>query len=242
MVADASPTVLYDTQDGIAWLTLNRPQRLNALNLQMRDALWTLFDAIEVDESVRVVVVRGSPESRAFCSGADLTEFGTAPSFTEARRGRLERDLWGRMSRFSKPLIAAIHGYALGAGCELSLLCDLRVASEDARLGLPETRLGYVPTAGGSQTLPRTIGPGRALDMILSAEPISAHQALDYGLLNSVVTREMLDATAEAWAGKLASQPPATLRAARRLLSEGANLSLSEAIRLENRLTNTGRA
>jgi enoyl-CoA hydratase len=105
----APPVVLYETRDGIAWLTLNRPEVLNAINLQMRDELWVLLEAIALDDSVKVVVFRGAGE-RAFSSGADLTEFGTAPSYTEARRARTERDLWHRMARFEKPLIAAIHG------------------------------------------------------------------------------------------------------------------------------------
>ena len=138
----------------------------NAINLEMRDALWSLLDAIEADDEVGVVVFRGAGDT-AFSAGADISEFGTAPSYIEARRARLERDLWGRLLHFAKPTIAAIHGYALGAGCELSLLCDFRIAAEDALIGLPEAKLGYIPTAGGTQTLPRTIGPGRALDMLL---------------------------------------------------------------------------
>src|SRR3972149_6840331 len=146
-----APTVLHERRDGVAWVTFNRPDVLNALNLQARDELWATLDAIELDPEVRVVVFRGAGE-RAFSAGADISEFGTAPSFDAARRARLERDLWGRIARLEKPLIAAVHGFALGAGCELALLCDLRLASEDARLGLPEVALAYIPTAGGTQT------------------------------------------------------------------------------------------
>lgn len=231
----AEPTVLYDSRDGIAWLTLNRPEVLNALNLQMRDELWVLLEAVTLDDAVKVVVFRGAGE-RAFSSGADLSEFGTAPSYTEARRARTERDLWLRMARFEKPMIAAVHGYALGAGCELSLLCDLRIASEDARFGLPETHLAYVPTAGGSQTLPRTAGLSRALDMILTAEPIDARRALDYGIVNAVVPREELHSTAEAMAKRLADQPEAALRATKRALCSGLDLGLQDALKLERRL------
>ncbi len=229
------PTVLYDNRDGIAWLTLNRPEVLNALNLQMRDELWVLLEAIALDDSVKVVVFRGAGE-RAFSSGADLSEFGTAPSFTEARRGRLDRDLWHRFVHFEKPMIAAIHGYALGAGCELSLLCDIRIAAEDARFGLPETHLGYVPTAGGSQTLPRTAGLSRALDMILTAEPIPAQRALEYGIVYRVVPASELDAAAEAIARHLAALPQNTVRAIKRSLWEGADIPLRDALRLERRL------
>jgi enoyl-CoA hydratase/carnithine racemase len=229
------PVVLYESRDGVAWLTLNRPEVLNALNLQMRDELWVLLEAIALDDSVGVVVFRGAG-ARAFSSGADLSEFGTAPSFTEARRGRLERDLWHRFAHFEKPLIAAVHGYALGAGCELALLCDIRIASEDARFGLPETHLAYVPTAGGSQTLPRTAGLTRALDMILTAEPIPAQRALEYGIVNKVVPRQDLEATADALARRLAQLRRLAVTSIKRAIWEGADLPLAQAIQLERRL------
>ena len=229
------PTVDFAVRDGIAWVTLNRPAVLNAINLQMRDDLWTVLDAIDLDPDVGVAIFHGAGE-RAFSSGADISEFGTAPSYDAARRARLGRDLWDRMRRTQKPLIAAIQGYAFGAGCELALLCDLRIVSEDARLGLPETALGYIPTAGGSQTLPRTIGRGLALDLILSADPITAAQALEWGLVQRVVPRAELGPTAEGLARRLLSFPQAAVRLANRALVEGADLPLTEAIRLESRL------
>ena len=222
-------------RDNVAFLTLNRPEVLNAIDLATRDALWLAFDAVEVDDDVRVVVFRGAGE-RAFSAGADLTEFGTAPSFTEARRARLERDLWGRIAHLGQPTIAAIHGYALGAGCELALLCDFRIAAEDARMGLPETHLGYVPTAGGSQTLPRTVGRGRALDMLMNAEPVDAARAMEYGLIHQVVAVDALDDAVEAMALRLLAQPVNALRAAKRALIDGAGLPLDAAIHLEARL------
>ncbi len=228
-------TLLYEVRDQVAFLTLNRPEVLNAIDIATRDALWLALDAIEADDDVRVVVFRGAGE-RAFSAGADISEFGTAPSYTEARRARLERDLWGRLAHLAQPTIAAIHGYALGAGCELALLCDFRIAAEDVRMGLPETRLGYVPTAGGSQTLPRTVGRGRALDMLMSAEPIDAATALDYGLAHQVVRVDALDAAVEGLALRLLDQPDAALRAAKRALIDGADLRLDGALRLEARL------
>src|ERR1044071_3337152 len=179
-------TLLYDVRDGVAFVTLN---------LAMRDELWAALDAIEADPDVGVVLFSGAGE-RAYSAGADISEFGTSPSYDAARRARLERDLWGRMLHFDKPMIAAIHGYALGAGCEMTMYCDLRLASDDARFGLPETTLGYLPTAGGSQTLPRFIGQGRALDMILGAEPITAARAFECGLLQWVGSRSELEPTA----------------------------------------------
>jgi enoyl-CoA hydratase/carnithine racemase len=230
-----TPTLLYDPRDGVARVTFNRPELHNAIDLAMRDGLWTLLDAIEADVEVGVVLFRGAGAT-AFSAGADISEFGTAPSYTEARRSRLERDLWGRLLHFPKPTIAAVHGYTLGAGCELSLLCDFRIAADDAQIGLPEARLGYIPTAGGTQTLPRTVGAGRALDILLTAEPIDARRALDYGLVHQVVPSESLDTAAEALARRLLAQPPHALRAAKRALVEGRDLPLSEALRLEAHL------
>jgi enoyl-CoA hydratase len=230
-----TPKVLYAARHRVAWITLNRPGVHNAIDLEMRDALWALLDAAEADDDVGVVVFRGAGDA-AFSAGADISEFGTAPSYTDARRSRLERDLWGRILHFPKPTIAAIHGYALGAGCELSLLCDFRIAAEDAQIGLPEAKLGYIPTAGGTQTLQRTIGRGRALDMLFTAEPVSAQTALDYGLLHRIVPSAQLDAEADALARRLLSQPAAALQSARQALLDGADLPLDAAIRLESRL------
>ena len=126
---DAS--LLYEKQDEIAWLTLNRPPVLNAINLEMRDLLWSAMNAVRDDPDVRVAVFSGAGD-RAFSAGADISEFGTAPSYVEARRARRERDLWGLMLKCPKPLVAAVQGFAFGAGCELSLLCDIRIASDDA--------------------------------------------------------------------------------------------------------------
>jgi enoyl-CoA hydratase/carnithine racemase len=227
--------LLYEARDGIAWVTFNRPEVHNAIDLEMRDALWLLLDAVEADDDIGVVLFRGAGDA-AFSAGADISEFGTAPSFTEARRGRLERDLWGRLLHFLKPTIAVVHGYALGAGCELALLCDFRIAAEEARIGLPEAKLGYIPTAGGTQTLARTVGPGRALDMLLTAEPIDAKRALDYGLVHEVVSRTDLDAAAESLARRLLAQPQAALLAAKRALVEGRDLPLAGALHLESHL------
>jgi enoyl-CoA hydratase len=234
-MTSALETVLFEQRDGIAWVTLNRPSVLNALNLQMRDDLWAVLDIVDLDPDIRVVVFKGAGE-RAFSSGADISEFGTAPSYVEARRARLERDLWGRLARTEKPLIAAIHGFALGAGFELSLLCDFRLASDDARLGLPEVSLGYLPTAGGTQTLPRTIGRGLALDMVLTGEPITAAQAFDWGILHWTGPRADLYPEAETLARRLLAAPPDALRLAKRALVQGQDLPLSSALALEAHL------
>lgn len=227
-----SPLLFEKGGDGVAWLTLNRPDVLNAANMAMRDELWAALEAIRDDPDVCVAVFRGAGD-RAFSAGADITEFGTSPSYIEARAARHERDLWGLMLSITKPFVAAIHGIAYGAGCELALCCDIRIASEDARFALPEVNLGYIPSAGGTQTLPRTVAPGIAREMVLSGEPIDAQRALAIGLVTRVVPRAHLQAEAEAIAAKLAAQPQDALRAAKEAMLLGADLPLEAALRVE---------
>ena len=155
-------TIIYEKRNGIAYVTLNRPEVLNRYNIQMRDELYQVLTAIRDDPDVLVAIFKGAGE-RAFCVGADLIEFGTAPSPIIARQVRWERDIWGLFSSLKQPLIAAIHGYVLGSGVEIALFCDIRIASEEAVFGLPEVSLGMIPAAGGTQTLPRMIGKGRGL-------------------------------------------------------------------------------
>jgi len=226
---------MFEKREGIAWLTLNRPHVLNAMNTQMRDELWTVMEAVRDDPDTAVLVVKGAGD-RAFSAGADVEEFGTAPSYIEARRARRERDLWQLMLDLDKLLIAAIHGYALGAGCEMSMCCDLRVASEDARFGLPEVKLGYIPSAGGTQLLPRTIGTGTAMEMILTGDDIDAVTALRLGLVHKVVARERLYEEAEAWARELMTRSPAVLRYAKEAVTRGLEVSLEEGLTMERRL------
>ena len=229
-------TLIYEkTTEGLTWITLNRPEVLNAINMQMRDDLWDLMHAVRDDPEVRVVIFKGAGD-RAFSAGADISEFGTAPSYVEARRARRERDLWGFMLSLDKVLIAAIHGFALGAGIELPMCCDFRIASEDARLGLPEVGLGYIPSAGGTQTLPRHVAPGIATQMVLTGDPIDAQTAFRYGLVQRVVARERLYAEAEDLAQKVLSQPPNAVRLAKRAVVDGIDLPLAQGILLGSRL------
>jgi enoyl-CoA hydratase/carnithine racemase len=228
-------TISYEKDTaGVARLALNRPEKLNAVNLAMRDELWSAFEAFRDDPDALVLVLRGA--GRAFCAGADISEFGTAPSYVESRRARRERDLWGLILSLPKPLIAAVHGHALGAGTEMSLLCDLRVASDDATFGLPEVGLGYIPSAGGTQTLPRTIAPGVALHMILSGDPVGAAEAYRLGLVQRVVARDELDAAADAWAATLAAREPRALSHAKEAVLRGLDLSLQDGLAMEARL------
>jgi enoyl-CoA hydratase/carnithine racemase len=226
------PLLFEKTGDGIAWLTVNRPGVLNAMNMAVRDDLWSFLQAIRDDADIRVAVFQGAGD-RAFSAGADVSEFGTAPSYAESRRARQERDVWGLMLEITKPLVAAIHGYAYGAGCELALLCDIRIASDDARFALPEVSLGYIPSAGGSQTLPRAVQPALAREMILTGDPIDAQRALAAGLINRIVPREHLHDEAAAITRKLASMPPAALQAAKEAMIRGAGLPLEAALRVE---------
>ncbi len=227
--------VLYEKLGAVARLTLNRPAALNAVNLAMRDELWVLLEAVRDDPDVRAVIIRGAGE-RAFCAGADVKEFGTAPSVIAARRARRERDLWGLMASLPKPLVAAIHGWALGAGCEMSLYCDLRIAAEDARFGLPEVNLGYIPSAGGTQTLPRMIPPGIAMQMILSGDAVDAATALRTGLVHRVVPRKALDAESERAAARLAGLPPGYTATAKQMIRDGGDLPLPLALDREAEL------
>ncbi len=227
-------TILYEKEGGIARLTLNRPEVLNAQNLQMRDELWDALQAFRDDPDARVLILRG--EGSAFSAGADISDFGTAPSYVESRRARHERDLWGLLLHMPKTTIAAVHGYALGAGCEMALLCGLSVAPDDARYGLPEVSLGYIPSAGGTQTLPRTIPPGVTMQTILTGDPIDAQEAYRLRLVHRVVPRDELDSAAAAWAQTLASYDQRALSFAKEAVIRGLDLSLADGLALEGRL------
>jgi len=231
----ADDLILYEKDGAIAILTLNRPEALNAINLAMRDQLWALLLAVRDDPDVTAVVVRGVGE-RAFCAGADVKEFGTSPSFLDARRSRQERDVWGLMLTSEKPLIAAIHGWALGAGCELSLLCDFRIAAEDARFGLPEVNLGYIPSAGGTQSLPRHVPAGVAAEAIMTAETIDAGRAWQVGLVQGVVSRDRLLPEAMRIARALTDRPVGGMRLARRALTAARDLPLPQGLAVAGRL------
>ena len=207
---------------GVATITLNRPERLNAIDLAMRDLLWELLRACRDHPDARAVVFRGA--GRAFSAGADISEFGTAPSVMAARRARHERDLWGLLLSLELPLLARMHGYCFGAGLELPLCCDARVAEAGTRLGLPETTLGYIPSAGGTQTAPRLIPPGVAADLILTGEPIGAEEALRWGLVDAVAPAGELDAALEEALARALADPEAAT-AARRARMAGAEFA-----------------
>lgn len=228
-------TILYEKEDGIAYITLNRPEVLNRYNIQMRDELYQVLTAIRDDADVMVAIFKGAGE-RAFCVGADLTEFGTAPSPTIARQVRWERDVWSLFSRIKQPLIAAVHGYVFGSGVEIALFCDIRIASDDAMFSLPEVSLGMIPAAGGTQTLPRLIGKGKALQLLLTGDRIDAQDAYRIGLVNMVVSREELYSTADITARKILSCNPIAIRYAKEAITRGLDLTLEDGLALERRL------
>jgi enoyl-CoA hydratase/carnithine racemase len=230
--------IIYEKQDGIAYITLNRPKALNAYNVRMRDELYEILGAIKEDDEVQAVILKGAGE-KAFCAGADLTEFLTAPPPVFARQARFERDVWGRFLSVEQPIIAAVHGYVLGSGIEMSLCCDIRLASDDSRFGLPEPGLGIIPAAGGSQTLPRTIGQAAALEILLSGRWLDAKEALKLKLVNRVVPRAELYKEAEKLARKIMSYDRRAVRAAKQAVWRGLDMTLTEGLTLEKRLGKT---
>ena len=235
MMTTETETILYSKTGPVAHIVLNRPRRINAYNMQMRDEMYQALEAVRDDPEVRVAILRGAGE-RGFCAGADLSEFGTAPSQVVARQVRWERDIWGLFLSIEKPLIAALHGYVIGSGVEMACLCDIRIASEDAVFSMPEVALGMVPAAGGSQTLPRIIGQGPALEMLLSNRRITASDALRMGLVHSVVPNDTLLEEAERVARLLASRSPEILAAVKTALLDGMDMPLASALELEERL------
>ena len=229
------PVVLYSKSGAVGHIVLNRPRVMNAYNVQMRDDLFVTLEAVRDDPDVRVAVLSGAGE-RAFCAGADLTEFGTAPSLAIARQVRWERDIWGLFLALGKPLIAAMRGYVIGSGVEIACLCDIRIAADDAQFAMPEVALGMIPAAGGTQTLRRVVGASRALEMVLSNRRIGAEEAMRIGLAHSVVPNaELMDAAWEV-AQRLAGLNPKALGLARRAILEGMDMPLGSGLGLEHRL------
>lgn len=219
----------------MAHIWLNRPEVLNAYNMAMRDELYEALGAIAEDDDVAVALLRG--RGRSFCAGADLTEFGTAPSQAIARQVRWQRDVWGRLLELPVPVICAIHGHCIGSGVEMALLCDLRLASAEATFAMPEVQLGMIPAAGGSQTMPRSLGLSAALDLLLTGGRIDSAEARRIGLVNRVLpTREALDSEAEALARQLAPIWR-SIAAVKQAVREGAAQPMSTALHTELRLS-----
>ena len=230
-------TILFEKMGHIACITLNRPHVLNIYNVRMRDELYEVLSAIKADGEVHVVLIRGAGE-KAFCAGADLSEFLSAPAPTAARHVRWQRDVWGLFLSLPQPVIAALHGYVFGSGIEMAMCCDIRIASEDAVFSLPEVALGIIPAAGATQTVPRTVGPGAALDLLLTGRRVGAQEALEMKLVNSVVPRHDLLDEAEALAEKISGFDQQTVCAIKQAVSRGLGLPLNMSLRGAKRRIN----
>ncbi|HLH25422.1 MAG TPA: enoyl-CoA hydratase-related protein [Chloroflexota bacterium] len=227
-----SGLVRCEVRNAVATITLNRPESLNALNREMRDALAALLTWCgENSDTVRAVVLAGA--GRAFCAGQDLREEEEPQSAVSSIEGKRRGDFQALLAGQPQPTIAALHGYVIGRGLEVALTCDLRIAAEDARLGLPEVALGMIPASGGTQRLPRLIGEARALHLVLTAERVDAATALEWGLVTRVVAAAELADALQAMGERLAAHAPLALRYARRAIQEGAGLSLMDGLHLE---------
>ena len=227
-------TLLFQKRGAVAHISLDRPHVVNAYNIQMRDDFSQALSAVQDDTEVRALLITG--EGRGFCAGADLTEFGTAPSQVIARRVRWERDVWGQLVNLDKPVVGAVHGFCIGSGLEIALLCDLRIAATDTVFALPEVQLGMIPAAGGTQTLPRAAGSSRALDLLLTGRRFQAEEAFSMGLVTRLTAPESLREEAWRLVSSLAELPTAAVTALKQLLRRGMDLGLPEALDLESRV------
>jgi enoyl-CoA hydratase/carnithine racemase len=227
-------TLLVEQRNHVAYVTLNRPTALNALSTVLRRDLKQFFTDIQADRDVRLVAMTGA--GRAFCAGADIKEWTEPASVVEDRGDRLQLNFWDAMRRCEHPIIAAINGYALGGGCELAMCCDIRIASDQAQLGLTEVTLGIMPGGGGTQRLPRLIGRGKALELILTGKRIDAHEALRLGLVEQVVPHDQLMAAVEDLAQTIISRAPLAVKYAKEAIVRGLELPLEEALKVEAEL------
>jgi enoyl-CoA hydratase len=228
--------VLYEVADHVATITLNRPDVRNAMNTALRSAMLQRFAALAADDDVRVIIVTGAGD-RAFSAGADIREFVEPLVPTQFREQRRRIDFRQVMDRCPQPIIAAIRGVALGGGLELALACDIRIAADDAQLGLTEINLAIIPGGGGTQRLPRLIGRGKALEMILTGARIGAAEAMRLGLVERVVPATDVMTAARALARELAGKAPVALRYAKEAVVKGLEMSLADGHRLEGDLS-----
>jgi enoyl-CoA hydratase len=228
--------IRYEVDGGVATITLDRPDVHNAMNDAMRRELTACFTGLVTDDDVRVIVVTGAGE-RAFSAGADIREFVEPQAPARFREQRRRVEFRQVMDRCPQPIIAAIRGYALGGGLEMALACDIRIAADDAQLGLTEVNLAIIPGGGGTQRLPRLVGRGKALEMILTGARIGAAEALRIGLVERVVPAGELGPAARAFARSIADKAPVALRYAKEAVVKGLELPLAEGLRLENDLS-----
>ena len=224
-------TLLVERRGRVAVVTINRPEKRNALNIQTRAEGAAALEELRADEEVRVVVFTGAGD-KAFIAGADIAEFAgrTANVQRDVMTGR---SLFTAIDTFPKPVIAMINGYCLGGGCELAMACDLRIASERASFGQPEINLGIIPGGGGTQRLTRLVGEGKAMELILTGEIIDAQTAYNYGLVNTVVAAEELETKTMEIANRIAEKSPIALRMAKEAVKTASRAPLDEGLRRE---------
>ncbi|HEX3246518.1 MAG TPA: enoyl-CoA hydratase/isomerase family protein [Chloroflexota bacterium] len=230
-------TITYEKCELIGRITLSRPDVLNAYSVQMRDELYEVLQAVRDDDEVRVLIIRGA--GRAFCAGADLREFGTAPSPVAARHIRFARDVWGQLHSLFRPTIMQLHGFVFGSGLELALFGTFRIAAEGTQFRLPEVQLGMVPAAGGTQTLPRVVSVSAALELLLTGRQFETAEALRLGILTRVVPPDRLEPEVNGLAAELAALNPTLVAAVIRAVRDGSDLPMRQALDLERRLASS---
>ena len=224
--------VLYEKKDSIAYVTLNRPKVLNALNKKTWADLRTAFEAARDDAAVRGVILTGAGD-KAFIAGADISELANVSAVEAEESSTFGQEVLNLVENLGKPVIAAINGFALGGGCETAMACTIRVASEHAKFGQPEVKLGLIPGGGGTQRLPRLVGKGRALQIILSGEIISAQEAYRIGLVNEVVPAADVITRAEAILKQIFSNAPLAVKYSLEAVNKGLETSVAEGLSLE---------
>ncbi len=224
-------TLLVERRGRVALITINRPEKRNALNIKMRQEGAAALEELRADDEVRVVIFTGAGD-KAFIAGADIAEFAERTAITQ-RDVMTERSLFNAIDTFPKPVIAMINGYCLGGGCELALACDLRIASETASFGQPEINLGIIPGGGGTQRLTHLVGEGKAMELILTGDIIDAKTAYMLGLVNLVVPAADLEAKTMEIAGRIAEKSPIALRMAKEAVKTASRATLDEGLRRE---------
>jgi enoyl-CoA hydratase/carnithine racemase len=224
--------VVYEKQEGLAYVTVNRPKVLNALNTPTWKDLRTAFEDARDDSAVRGVILTGAGD-KAFIAGADISELAHVSAVEAEKSSRFGQEVLDLIESLGKPVVAAINGFALGGGCETAMACTIRIAVDTAKFGQPEVTLGLVPGGGGTQRLPRLVGKGRALQLILSGEMISAQEAWRIGLVNEVVPAAELITRAEAILKKISSNAPIAVKFALEAANKGLETSQSEGLLLE---------
>ena len=228
----ALANVLYEKKGAIAYVTVNRPKVLNALNTPTWKDLRTAFEDARDDTAVRGVILTGAGD-KAFIAGADISELAHVAAFEAEQSSRFGQEVLDLIENLGKPVVAAINGFALGGGCETAMACTIRIAVDTAQFGQPEVKLGLVPGGGGTQRMPRLIGKGRALQLILSGEMINAQEAYRIGLVNEIVPAAGLVTRAEAILKKIASNAPIAVKFALEAANKGMDTSQGEGLLLE---------